>query len=94
MVLDPAQIAELKTHYVVPADNPSTPDKVALGQKLFFDPGLSSNGRVACASCHDVRRSFTDGEVLSVGVKGERLARHTPTVTNLAWSELFLGRSR
>lgn len=100
--LEPGQLAELKIHFVAPtaipqpADNPTTPDKVALGQKLFFDPGLSANGRVACASCHDVRHSFTDGQPLSLGVKGERLARHTPTVINLAWSESFFwdGRAR
>ena len=100
--LDPAQIAELKIHFVAPAttpqpaDNPSTPARVVLGQKLFFDPGLSANGKVACASCHDARHSFTDGQTFSLGVKGERLARHTPTVINLAWSESFFwdGRAR
>ena len=100
VALDPAQIAELKTHYVAPAqvpepaDNPSTPQKIALGQKLFFDPTLSANGRIACASCHSVRHSFTDGETMSLGVKGERLARHTPTVINLAWSEAFFWDGR
>jgi len=102
IVLDPAQLTELKTHYVKPAlvpepaDNPSTPEKVALGETLFFDPGLSSNGKIACATCHDARHSFTDGLGLSLGVKGEPLARHTPTVINLAWSEAFFwdGRAR
>ncbi|MBV9549618.1 MAG: tryptophan tryptophylquinone biosynthesis enzyme MauG [Alphaproteobacteria bacterium] len=100
VVLDPAQLTELKKGFVAPAqtpepaDNPSTPEKVALGEKLFFDPGLSANGKLACASCHDARRSFTDGEQLSLGVKGERLARHTPTVINLAWSEAFFWDGR
>jgi cytochrome c peroxidase len=98
--LDAAQMANLKARYVAPkeaphpADNPATPAKVALGQKLFFDPGLSGNGKVACATCHDVRRAFTDGEAFSLGVKGERLARHTPTVINLAWSETFFWDGR
>ncbi len=100
VALDPAQLAALKALYTPPqqipnpVDNPSTPDKVALGQKLFFDPGLSANGRLACASCHDARRAFTDGEALSLGVKGERLARHTPTVINLAWSKAFFWDGR
>lgn len=100
--LDPAQITELKARYVAPgaapepADNPSTPAKVALGHKLFFYPGLSGNGRLACASCHDARRGFADSQALSIGVKGEPLARRTPTVINLAWSQDFFwdGRAR
>ena len=75
-------------------DNPTTPEKVALGRKLFFDPGLSANGQVACASCHDARRGFTDGKALSLCVKGEPLARHTPTVINLAWSQAFFWDGR
>jgi cytochrome c peroxidase len=102
VTLDAAQLAELKARYVAPgeiphpADNPSTPEKVALGRKLFFDPGLSGNGRIACASCHDARRSFGDSASLSLGVTGERLVRHSPTVINLAWSDAFFwdGRAR
>lgn len=100
--LEPAALAALKAQYVAPrrapspADNPTTPDKVALGRRLFFDPGLSADGRLACASCHDVRRAFEDGRSFSLGVKGAPLARHTPTVINLAWSKnLFWdGRAR
>ncbi len=100
VALDPAQLAELKTRYVAPTaipahpDNPATPAKVVLGQKLFFDPGLSGNGRIACATCHDVRRGFEDGQKLSLGVKGEPLARHTQTVINLAWAEAFFWDGR
>ena len=100
ITIDPEQIAALKALYVAPkqapspADNPSTPAKVELGRKLFFDPGLSANGKLACASCHDVRHGFTDGEVLSLGVKGQPLARHTPTVINLAWSQAYFWDGR
>ena len=100
VTLDAAQLAELKAGYVAPkeapqpADNISTPEKIALGQKLFFDPGLSGNGKIACASCHDARRGFGDSAALSLGVKGERLARHTPTVINLAWGQAFFWDGR
>ncbi len=54
----------------MPADNPVTNDGATLGRVLFYDRSLSSNGDVACATCHDVDRSFTDGLRFSVGVGG------------------------
>ena len=56
----------------VPADNPMSDAKVALGKRLFFEPRLSVNGRYSCASCHDPQRSFSDGRVVAVGATGER----------------------
>lgn len=53
-----------------PADNPQTPEKIALGEKLFFDGRLSVDGTVACSTCHDPARAFTDGRPVSIGVKG------------------------
>src|SRR5262245_39131772 len=44
------------------------PAQVALGQKLFFEPRLSGDGTVACATCHDPARAFTDGRPLSIGI--------------------------
>jgi cytochrome c peroxidase len=44
------------TRAVIPKDNPQTPEKVVLGERLFFDGRLSSDGTVACASCHDPER--------------------------------------
>jgi cytochrome c peroxidase len=98
--LTPEQVTELKARFIAPASAPdpagnvSTPAKVALGTRLFFDPGLSANGKVACATCHDARKAFTDGEALSLGVKGERLARRTQTVINLAWLDAFFWDGR
>src|SRR6516225_8486563 len=48
------------TRSVIPSDNPQTPEKIALGEKLFFDGRVSANGTVACATCHDPRLAFTD----------------------------------
>jgi cytochrome c peroxidase len=53
----------------MPRDNPQTPEKIALGQKLFFDGRLSADGTVACATCHDPARAFTDGRHLFEGEK-------------------------
>jgi cytochrome c peroxidase len=77
-----------------PPGNPTTPEKVALGKRLFEDKALSSTGTVACASCHDARLSFTDGEVTGKGVTGRRLARHTPSLWNVAFSPLLFWDGR
>jgi cytochrome c peroxidase len=69
-----------------PERNPMTREGVLLGKKLFFDPMLSSNGKVSCASCHQPGKAFTDGKDLSTkGVSGKALHRHSPPLFNLAW---------
>lgn len=69
-----------------PERNPMTEEGVILGQRLFFDPQLSANGQVSCATCHIPSKAFSDGEVLSSrGVSGNRLRRHSPALFNLAW---------
>jgi cytochrome c peroxidase len=65
------------TRSVTPADNPQTPEKIALGQKLFFEGRLSADGSVACATCHDPARAFTDGRPASIGIHG-RTGSGTP----------------
>ena len=65
-----------------PADNPTTPEKVALGKKLFFDKRLSLDGTVSCASCHDPHKAFTDQLTTSIGIKGQRTERNAPSVLN------------
>jgi cytochrome c peroxidase len=77
-----------------PADNLPTPEKVALGKRLFEDKALSSNGTVACASCHDAQLSFSDGEPTGKGVTGKRLPRHTPSLWNVAFSPLLFWDGR
>lgn len=69
-----------------PADNPTTPDKVALGRRLFEDKRLSGSNEVACASCHQSELSFSDGVARHKGLDGEPLARRTPPLWNLAWA--------
>jgi cytochrome c peroxidase len=75
------------TRAVVPADNPQTPEKIALGEKLFFDGRLSANGTVACASCHDPQQAFTDGRAVSVGIGNRMGQRNAPTVLNALYNK-------
>jgi cytochrome c peroxidase len=77
-----------------PATNPPTAAKIALGQRLFFDKEISATGTVACASCHDPKLAFSDGEATGRGVSGRRLVRHTPSLWNLAWSRLLFWDGR
>ena len=72
-------------HAPMPPDNPATPDKVALGAKLFEDPRLSGAGDVACSTCHQADLSFSDGIDRHPGLDGQPLDRRTPPLWNLAW---------
>src|SRR5437867_5241673 len=76
-----------QTRAVIPPDNPQTPEKIALGQKLFFDGRLSADGTVACASCHNPERAFTDGKPMSVGIQGRVGQRNAPTILNALYNK-------
>jgi len=81
----------------IPEDNPPTRAKVDLGQKLYFDARLSTDGTIACASCHDPRNGFADGrgKATSGGVGGALGTRNAPTVLNAAFlsSQFWDGRA-
>ncbi len=64
---------------LVPEGNESTPERFALGKKLFFDRRLSSDGTVSCATCHDVSRGLADDRPTSEGVGGKLGVRNSPT---------------
>jgi hypothetical protein len=68
-----------------PADNPTTPEKAALGKQLFFDPRLSGDGSMACQGCHYRHLGWTDGLPLSRKVGGGMNTRHTPSVYNTGY---------
>jgi cytochrome c peroxidase len=73
---------------LIPAHNPQTPEKVALGKKLFDDKRFSSTGDVACANCHDAQKAFTDGPLtVSEGINKLTGTRNAPTVINAAHFE-------
>src|SRR5919204_4604830 len=63
------------------------PAQVALGQKLFFESRLSGDGTIACATCHDPARAFTDGRPLSIGIHGRVGQRNSPTVLNALYNK-------
>jgi cytochrome c peroxidase len=67
-----------------PADNPTTPEKVSLGSKLYHDARLSQDGTVSCASCHSIMTSGTDNRPTSAGIRGQVGGRNAPTVFNSA----------
>jgi cytochrome c peroxidase len=79
-----------------PPDDPYSENKRALGEALFHDKRLSSDGSLACASCHDRGKGFADGKAHGRGVPGRELKRHTPTLWNLAWASpvFWDGRAR
>jgi cytochrome c peroxidase len=80
----------------IPADNPPSAAKVELGEKLYFDTRLSTDGSVSCASCHDPRHGFADprGKATSAGVGEAAGTRNAPTVLNAAFlaSQFWDGR--
>jgi len=80
----------------VPADNPQSPEKVALGDKLFNDVRFSSTGEVSCATCHDPLKGGTDSPLkTSEGIHGLTGTRNAPPVMNSAFNktQFWDGRS-
>ncbi len=79
----------------VPADNPVTPEKAALGERLFMDKRFSADGTVSCATCHDPSKAFADGLTVAKGIKGQQGTRNSPTVVNAAYytSQFWDGRA-
>jgi len=69
-----------------PKDNPYSPEKAELGRLLYFDPRLSADNSVSCATCHSPRHAFTDGAPVSTGIRGQKGGRSAPTVINRAFS--------
>jgi cytochrome c peroxidase len=70
-------------------NNPGSPEKVELGHRLFFEPGLSSSGKESCNTCHVLEMYGVDGLPRSKGQNGKPLQRNTPTVFNAALSAKF-----
>jgi cytochrome c peroxidase len=80
----------------IPADNPQSPEKIKLGEKLFDDKRFSSTGTIACATCHAEDKAFTDSPLrVSEGINKLKGTRNAPTVVNSAYFQRLFwdGRS-
>jgi len=77
-----------------PADNEPTPPRVELGKKLFFDPRLSGDGNMSCASCHSPLLGWSDGLATGKGFKSMVLDRASPTVFNTAYNSIQMWDGR
>ena len=73
---------------VTPADNPPTAETIALGKRLYYDPALSVDNTVSCASCHAPEYGFADPRQFSVGVNQKLGGRNSPPVANAAYFEV------
>jgi cytochrome c peroxidase len=73
----------------VPADNPMSDAKVALGRRLFFERRLSVSGHYSCSSCHDPARAFSDGRTVAIGATGEALPHNALALVNVAYNLSF-----
>jgi cytochrome c peroxidase len=80
---------------VHPANNPTSPAKVALGAKLFLDKRLSGSGNMNCQSCHFRELGWTDAKALSTRDDGKPNTRHTPSLYNVGHQSVWYwdGRS-
>lgn len=69
----------------IPADNPLTEAKIALGKQLYFDPRLSGDDTISCASCHDPKKGWSNGSAFATGVRGQVGGRSAPTIINAGY---------
>lgn len=71
--------------FAFPANNPLTEESIQLGRRLFYDPRLSGNNQISCATCHKQHLAFTDGLAGSVGASGRPLDFNSMGLANLLW---------
>lgn len=84
-VFNPAHPIPDFSEIPAPPDNPVTQGKVELGFRLWFEPKLSANNRMSCATCHSHLSGFSNGEANAIGVVGKRGKRNVPTTYGSAY---------
>lgn len=91
LVLETALVAIPKgfPELTFPADNELTSERWSLGKKLFFDPILSRDQSISCASCHHPELGFTDGHRFSEGVEGRTGTRNAPSLANIGYHPYY-----
>ena len=96
MADDPPEVPSGLPTVKWPADNPPTAAKIALGKQLYFDPRLSSDDTISCASCHDPAKGWSNGERFAKGVGGAMGGRSAPTIINSAYfrQQFWDGRAK
>jgi len=85
LAASPEGLGEMK----IPADNALTAEKAMLGKQLFFDKRLSKDGSASCETCHVPEKGWTDGTALSKKVGGAMNVRHSPTMINVGYNDLW-----
>ena len=78
----------------IPENNPQTPEKIQLGDKLFHDTRFSADGKVSCATCHSQDKAFTDNLPVSKGFNDLTGTRNAPTVINSAYMKTLFWDGR
>ena len=73
----------------IPTDNEFTRARWELGKKLFFDPIMSVDSSISCASCHQPSLAFSDDVAMSLGVEQRLGTRNSPSLANIAYHPYF-----
>ncbi len=93
-VTAPPGFTPLVTKVSVPVSNPLTKGKYELGRQLYFDPRVSLDGTVSCATCHNPAKGWTDNMRVSVGIDGQTGGRNAPTVVNTVYGRTMFWDGR
>jgi cytochrome c peroxidase len=88
------QMAPLPMTAPAPKDNPTTPQKITLGKQLFFDPRLSGDNKMSCATCHRPDKAFSDGLPQAKGAGGKTLTRKTLSLLNVGFKSVLFSDGR
>ena len=90
----PVGLQPLTPKIYVPASNPITKGKYELGRLLYFDPRVSLDATVSCATCHNPAKGWTDGMNVSIGISGQKGSRSAPSVLNTVYGKTMFWDGR